>query len=399
MPSKHAVIVNARSYSVTLSSSRVRDCATDPKIKSVNLNKTVETTIVSMPEFKTNFQNINKDIERWVDLYWQDTLPGGAPALRALQAKAEGFIFNLYFEQEAWDGLVDYYVGATTATNWSIWPWSLRLKDALVERRDVRRLKRCWGSMIAENKIRFWELHSFCRKGRVAGSIESKYYEDGAKLEAALLNTKMELLDCLEEARSMMTDLGETGYALKLSEDYKSIQEETRGKKLPKAIDRAIDENCFWDLIETAKHNSESSSEQMDLLLTALETFKAAEIKKFRLVLDATMDTLLHWDVWALAYLAMGGCSDDAFEYFRSWLILQGRQVVATVVDDVQKLECLPSGSLRVEGLLSIPELAYENRSGKPLRLAKRNPALVKGRQWEESDLQSRYPILYESYV
>jgi hypothetical protein len=31
--------------------------------------------------------------------------------------------------------------------------------------------------------------------------------------------------------------------------------------------------------------------------------------------------------LWAAAYLINGGCSDDGFEYFRCWLIAQGRQV------------------------------------------------------------------------
>jgi hypothetical protein len=349
-----------------------------------------------MPDFKTNFQSINKDIDRWMEFYGTPDTISGTPVLRGLK-KAEEFVFNLYFEHEAWDALVDHFVGTTT-TNWSTWPELLRLRDALVQRRDVRRLKRIWGSMIAEHKIRFWELHSFCKKARVAGSTESRFYEDGAKSEAALLRTKKELLESLDDARSMMVDLGETGYALKLSEDYKCIEQEARGKKLPKPVDRVIDENCFWDLVETAKQNSESSPQQMDLLLLTLETFKASQIKQFRLILDAKMDALLHWDVWALGYLAMGGCSDDAFEYFRSWLILQGRHVVATAMDDIQKLELIASGSFGVEGLLSIPELAYENRSGKPLRLAKRKPARVKGKQWDESDLQSRYPILFKRY-
>ncbi len=116
---------------------------------------------------------------------------------------------------------------------------------------------------------------------------------------------KKELLETVEHTRRIMSDLGETNYAVKLVEDYKSIEQEMCGKKLPKAIDRAIDENCFWELIEAAKQGSQSIPEQMDLLLMALETFKAAEIKRFRLILDAQMDALLHWDVWALAYLAM----------------------------------------------------------------------------------------------
>ncbi|MEZ5351838.1 MAG: DUF4240 domain-containing protein [Bryobacteraceae bacterium] len=315
-------------------------------------------------------------------------------------AKAEEFVFNLYFEHEAWDALVDHFVFETTATVWSTWPWSLRLKDTLVERSDVRRLKRCWGRMIADEKNAFWEYRSFCIQGRlaVARGLDAGYYD--AESEASLLRKKQRLLETLEEARRMMLDLGEAGYALKLKDDCKSIEQETRGKKLPKPVDRAMDVACFWELIETAKQDSESDAEQMDLLLETLEKFKASEIGKFRLILDVEMDELFHWDVWALAFLAMGGCGDDGFEYFREWLILQGRDLVATVKRDVQRLDGLPSGSrLQVEGLLSIPEVAYENRSGKPLRPRKRKTTKVKGQEWDESDLQNRYPILYARYT
>ena len=47
-----------------------------------------------------------------------------------------------------------------------------------------------------------------------------------------------------------------------------------------------------------------------------------------------------------------------------------------------------------VEGLLSIPEIAYENRSGKPMPSPKAKPAQLKGAKWEEPDLTTRYPVL-----
>ena len=33
------------------------------------------------------------------------------------------------------------------------------------------------------------------------------------------------------------------------------------------------------------------------------------------------------WNLWGAAYLMKGGCSDDAFDYFRGWLVAQGRRV------------------------------------------------------------------------
>jgi hypothetical protein len=46
--------------------------------------------------------------------------------------------------------------------------------------------------------------------------------------------------------------------------------------------------------------------------------------------------------LWAAAYLINGGCSDDGFEYFRGWLIAQGREVFERVVADPDALAELP---------------------------------------------------------
>jgi hypothetical protein len=39
-------------------------------------------------------------------------------------------------------------------------------------------------------------------------------------------------------------------------------------------------------------------------------------------------------DLWAATYMINGGASDDGFDYFRGWLIAQGRQVFERVVAD-----------------------------------------------------------------
>jgi hypothetical protein len=53
----------------------------------------------------------------------------------------------------------------------------------------------------------------------------------------------------------------------------------------------------------------------------------------------------------------MGGCSDDSFMDFRTWLMLQGRDAIEAVVQDPDVLaDWHYVESPRVEGLLSIPE-------------------------------------------
>lgn len=43
-------------------------------------------------------------------------------------------------------------------------------------------------------------------------------------------------------------------------------------------------------------------------------------------------------DLWAVAYVVMGGCSDDSFDYFRFWLVLQGREVFENAMKNADSL-------------------------------------------------------------
>jgi hypothetical protein len=40
------------------------------------------------------------------------------------------------------------------------------------------------------------------------------------------------------------------------------------------------------------------------------------------------------WNLWGAAYLMNAGCSDDGFEYFRAWLLAQGRDAVEKAFED-----------------------------------------------------------------
>ena len=50
------------------------------------------------------------------------------------------------------------------------------------------------------------------------------------------------------------------------------------------------------------------------------------------------MNESYRWDLWSAAYLANGGCSGDGFDYFRGWLIGQGRTAYETVLADPDAL-------------------------------------------------------------
>jgi hypothetical protein len=107
----------------------------------------------------------------------------------------------------------------------------------------------------------------------------------------------------------------------------------------------AMDANRFWKLIEDARSqvpdpaDGEVVAAQAAALLSACprEQIVAAQQVLWDLMADSYQNLL-----WAAAYLINGGSSDDGFEYFRGWLIVQGREVFERSVADPDTLADLP---------------------------------------------------------
>jgi hypothetical protein len=81
-------------------------------------------------------------------------------------------------------------------------------------------------------------------------------------------------------------------------------------------------------------------AERTRQVLTALP---AAEVGELNQPLHDLMAASYRVDLWGAAYQLNGGCSDDGFEYFRGWLLTQGREVFERVVADPDALADLPA--------------------------------------------------------
>ena len=94
-----------------------------------------------------------------------------------------------------------------------------------------------------------------------------------------------------------------------------------------------------------------------------------------------------------------GGCSDDAFEYFRAWLILQGRVAFTAVMDDPAAFDRFYSGlDPQCEWLLYAAGEAYENKKGEPMKAPAPPQCVLTGTEWTEEELPERYPELCARY-
>ncbi|MQY14466.1 hypothetical protein SRB5_46330 [Streptomyces sp. RB5] len=138
-----------------------------------------------------------------------------------------------------------------------------------------------------------------------------------------------------------------------------------------------MDINRFWHLIDDARAqvadpaDAEAVAAQAVVILAAQDPEEIVEAQqRFWDLMAASYRAPL----WAAAYQINGGCSDDGFEYFRGWLIAQGRTVFEQAVGDPDSLADHPAvlaaadgGDLECEDVLGIAWEAYKRATGEEL--------------------------------
>jgi len=141
----------------------------------------------------------------------------------------------------------------------------------------------------------------------------------------------------------------------------------------------AVDVDEFWGLIETARAEvADPSSPHLvtEVAVTHLARRPPSEIVGAAQTLWDVMATSYRGELWGAAYQINGGCSDDGFEYFRGWLLTQGRAAYEAAVGDPDSLADLPAvraaaaadrDDLECETALGIASDAYRAATGHEL--------------------------------
>jgi hypothetical protein len=95
----------------------------------------------------------------------------------------------------------------------------------------------------------------------------------------------------------------------------------------------------FWSIIEKSiPRNRVDFDAQLENLEIALSELRPEEIIAFEEQFDRKLAEAYRVDLWGAAYLINGGCSDDGFDFFRSWLISRGQQVFENACKDPDSL-------------------------------------------------------------
>jgi hypothetical protein len=178
---------------------------------------------------------------------------------------------------------------------------------------------------------------------------------------------------------------------------YPQLWERSRKPKARKSASLSsvrgkLTEEHFWKIIEVAGDGDGASSDDLVAVLTQLTK---SQIRAFSEMFTKNSIATYRWDVWGVVYLLLGGCGDDEFEYFRAWLVAQGKGVYDSVLADPQALASMDNAgqSITDESLLYAPSLAYEEVAGEELPPPRvKHPDTPVGTEWAEEDLPDLFP-------
>jgi hypothetical protein len=174
-----------------------------------------------------------------------------------------------------------------------------------------------------------------------------------------------------------------------------------------------MDREQFWVMIEAARAASGGGCQaQTAQLVAALSQRSVDEVLAWDRIHGELMAESYGWDLWGAAHLINGGCSDDGFDYFRGWLLGQGRAIWQAALADPDSLADhpeirahRPDQEFRVyfecEDILGVPYCAYEARTGQEFTVEVSGmrpwpPPL--GQDWDfddDAEMQRRYPRLW----
>ena len=157
----------------------------------------------------------------------------------------------------------------------------------------------------------------------------------------------------------------------------------------------------FWKIIESAREEDQEPEAVAAVVRATLESLPASDVLEFERELTARRAESYRWDLWAVAYIANGGCSDDGFEYFRGWLIAKGRSYFdAALADAVRAADDAEPDANECEDILYVAASVYKQKTGsyppEPNIPFPKNPA---GKAWEEDELETLYPELWERFT
>ena len=164
-----------------------------------------------------------------------------------------------------------------------------------------------------------------------------------------------------------------------------------------------MDRETFWTIIDAGKKRSSDVDSIAPVVTQILEQSSIDDIISFVQHQKNLMGESYRYDLWAIAYIMNGGCSDDGFEYFRAWLMANGFERWVTTLENPESIGDWVNWNrmtYEYEEMIYVGVIAYRNKTGKEFpyeKLETDRPLKPIGNLWQEHQLEELYPKLSRS--
>jgi hypothetical protein len=177
----------------------------------------------------------------------------------------------------------------------------------------------------------------------------------------------------------------------------------------------------FWRVIEESlsrapcgRHSAadpESALEgrlwlaQSHELLVLLNDLDLDEVIQFDHTFDRLWAEANSHEIWGAGFIICGGCSDDGFMDFRTWLISKGEKVYKTAMvnpDSLSEIDTTKEGRCQFESFRYLAPNLWCRKTGRPLDEFPRRRVLnggPSGKPWQEAELPFLYPRLWKQMI
>ncbi len=164
-----------------------------------------------------------------------------------------------------------------------------------------------------------------------------------------------------------------------------------------------MNRNAFWALIDQARSEADSVFDVAPALIGLLLDLEPDETVSFARHIKDLLAESYRWDLWAVAYIVNGGSADDGFEYFRGWLIAQGRERFQAALENPASIgDYAEPDENECEDILYVAQEAYQSKTGEEFpyeSVDSSPPSEPAGQRWDEEDLERLYPELCERFL
>jgi hypothetical protein len=168
-------------------------------------------------------------------------------------------------------------------------------------------------------------------------------------------------------------------------------------------------EDTFWELIDQSRAETEGNAEgqvwELESLLLKREADDAiAFVKHLQRILANSFTAPL----WEVSYLINLDDREDTFEFFRAWMLLQGKEAFEliqenpdAIIDYIDEREVKKDSKLQSPELLSIGFSVWEELTGnfpEDMPLDRLEVELSAEPNLEEAHLEEEYPLLWDMF-